>query len=83
MINLDKITDIFCTVDEFCTEFEKFTQPFLVGTPPKKTPKMSNSEVITIMILFHLSDFRTFKHFYIYYIQKHMQEEFPKTVSYK
>jgi len=70
------------TVDEFCTEFEIFTQPFLLGNPPKKKPKMTNSEVITIMILFQLSGFRTFKHFYIYYVQKHMQNEFPKTVSY-
>lgn len=82
MINFDKITDIFCTVDEFCIEFEKFTQPFSIGNPPKKKPKMSNAEIITIMILFQLSGFRTFKHFYIYYVQKHMKQEFPQTVSY-
>ncbi len=33
MINLDKVTDIFCTVDTFCTEFEKFIQPFLTQIP--------------------------------------------------
>jgi len=43
---------------------------------------MSKSEVITIAVLFHLGGFRTFKHFYIYYVQKHMQNEFPQTVSY-
>ena len=64
MINFDKITDIFCTVDEFCAEFEKFTQAFILGNPPKKKARMSNSEVITIIILFQLSGFRTFKHFY-------------------
>ncbi|QAR29894.1 IS982 family transposase [Ornithobacterium rhinotracheale] len=82
MINYHKITDIFCIVDDFCNDFEKFTQPFTLGKSPKKKPKMSNAEVITIMILFHLSGFRTFKHFYIYYVQKHMQQEFPQTVSY-
>lgn len=82
MINFDKITDIFCIVDEFCNEFEKFTKPFLLGNAPKKKPKMSNSEIMTIVILFQLSGFRTFKHFYIYYVQKHMQQDFPKTVSY-
>lgn len=82
MINFDKITDIFCTVDEFCLEFQKFAQPFMIGNPPKKKPKMSSAEVITIMILFQLSGFRTFKHFYIYYVQKHMKQEFPQTVSY-
>lgn len=59
VINFDKITDIFCIVDEFCTEFEKFTQPFLIGNPPKRKPKMSNSEIMTIVILFQLSGFRT------------------------
>ena len=82
MINFDKITDIFCIVDEFCTEFNKFSSKFTLGNPPKRKPKMSNSEVITIMILFQLSGFRTFKHFYIYYVQKHMCKEFPQTVSY-
>jgi len=33
-------------------------------------------------MLFHLSGFRCFKHFYIFYVQKHLQKEFPKTVSY-
>ena len=69
-------------MDEFCLQFQKFTQPFIIGNPPKKKPKMSNAEVITIMILFQLSGFRTFKHFYIYYVQKHMKQEFPITVSY-
>lgn len=82
MICFDKITDIFCIVDEFCTNFDKTTQPFLLGKPSKKPPRMSKSEVITIYLLFHLSGFRCFKHFYIFYVQKHMQKEFPKTVSY-
>jgi len=43
---------------------------------------MSKSEVITITILFQLSGFRTFKHFYIFYVQKHMKDDFPCTVSY-
>lgn len=43
---------------------------------------MNTAEVITITLLFHLSGFRTFKHFYIFYIQKHMVAEFPNTVFY-
>ncbi len=35
MINFDKITDIFCIVDEFCTGFQKLTKPFLLG-PQKR-----------------------------------------------
>jgi hypothetical protein len=82
MINFNKITDIFCITDEFCKQFIPFIQKHTIGNAPKRSPKMSHSEVLTIMILFHLSGFRCFKHFYLFYVQKHMSCEFPKTVSY-
>lgn len=82
MICFDKITDLFCITDEFCKNFEKTTESFLIGNKPKKKPRMSVSEVITIYYLFHLSGFRCFKHFYIFYVQKNLQNEFPNTVSY-
>ena len=82
MICFDKITDLFCVTDEFCKNFEKTTASFLIGNKPKRKPRMSTAEVITIYYLFHLSGFRCFKHFYIFYVQKHMQNEFPNTVSY-
>ncbi|TDN93481.1 DDE family transposase [Salegentibacter sp. 24] len=43
---------------------------------------MSTSEILTITVLFHLSGHRSFKHFYLYYVQEHLQKEFPQTVSY-
>lgn len=82
MVNFDKITEIFCLVDEFCQQFFPFLEKNSIGNKSKRPPMMSSSEIISIMILFHLSGFRCFKHFYIFYIQKHMQDEFPKTVSY-
>ena len=82
MIIYSKITEIFCFVDEFCKEYDQLVDKHLLGNPSKRPSVMSKSEVITITILFQLSGFRTFKHFYIYYLQKHMQEDFPNTVSY-
>jgi hypothetical protein len=82
MIDFNKITDIFCVVDEFCNDFDKTTEPYLLGKPSKRPPVMSKSEVISICLLFHLSGFRCFKHFYMFYVQRHMQSEFPRTVSY-
>ena len=82
MIDFNKISDIFCLVDEFCKDFDKTITPFTLGKPPKRRATMSKSEVISICMLFHLSGFRCFKHFYIFYVQRHMQKEFPKTVSY-
>src|SRR5690606_8244132 len=82
MVNFDKITEIFCLVDEFCQQFFPFLEKNSIGNKSKRPPMMSPSEIISIMIFFHLSGFRCFKHFYIFYVQKHMQAEFPKTVSY-
>jgi hypothetical protein len=82
MIIYSKITEIFCIVDEFCKEFDKTVDKSLLGNSAKRPSIMSKSEVITITILFQLSGFRTFKHFYIFYVQKHMMDDFPSTVSY-
>ena len=77
----DKFTEIFYLVDEFCIQFEGSVSPNLIGNVPKRKPRMSNSEVITLMTLFHLGSFRNMKHFYVHYAQKHLQSDFPETVS--
>lgn len=78
----DKITEIFYLIDEFCIEFDKSVGKHILGNKPKRTPKMSPSEVITIMVMFHTGGFRNMKHFYIHYVQVHMPHLFPHTVSY-
>ena len=82
MLIYSKITEIFCIVDEFCKEYDKVVDKSLLGNPSKRPSIMSKSEVITLCIVFQLSGFRTFKHFYIFYVQKHMKDDFPQTVSY-
>lgn len=81
-ITEDKVTEIFYLVDEFCQNFKKEFDGHLIGSAPKKKPVMTDSEVITIQILFHFGSFRCMKHFYCNYVQKHMGREFPRTVSY-
>ena len=82
-----KITEIFYLVDEFCKEFDKAREGHTLAqeTSVKRRKRkftMSDSEVITIVILFHLKKYRCLKHFYTMYVQKHMQSDFPKTVAY-
>lgn len=81
-ISKDKITEIFYLADEFCKEFEKTVSNHTLGNEPKRKPKMSQSEVITIMVLFHYGSFKNIKHFYEYFVKQHLGSEFPKTVSY-
>ena len=78
----DKIIEIFYLIDEFCKEFENSMSKHTLGNQPKKKPKMSQSEVITIMVLFHIGVFKNMKHFYTYFIKVHFVHHFPKTVSY-
>lgn len=82
-----KIIEIFYLVDEFCKEFEQVKEGHILSekTSVKRRNRkfvMSDSEVITIVILFHLKNYRCLKHFYTMYVQKHMQSDFPKTVAY-
>ena len=83
----DKITEIFYIIDEFCKEFDKAKKGHeLVKECQKKHRnrkfKLNDSEVITILVLFHLGNNRCLKHYYVNYVQKHMTSEFPITVSY-
>jgi hypothetical protein len=87
MFNTDKITEIFFIVHEFCLEFEKTKSGHVLFKDNGKKHRnrsfnIHDSEVITILILFHAGQFRNLKHFYTEYVQIHLKNEFPKTVSY-
>jgi hypothetical protein len=48
----------------------------------QRAGRLTSSEVMTILIAFHRSDFRTFKHFYLMLMDQH-RAEFPDLVSYQ
>lgn len=77
MVSKDKITNIFCSIDGFCFVFEPALRKrqVLIGKKTRnRKSTMSMSEIVTLTVLFHLSGFRTFKHFYIFYVQKHLNQ---------
>lgn len=87
MVSTSKITEIFFIIDEFCKEFEKAKEGHLLESNNglkrrNRSFKLSDSEVITILVLFHYGQFRNLKHFYLNYVVKHLKSEFPETVSY-
>lgn len=47
-----------------------------------KPNRMSDAEIMVILILFHSGGFRCFKHYYMEYVCKHLKGLFPKRVSY-
>jgi hypothetical protein len=78
------LTALYCSVDDFWKLFEQEWKKHLIGyTKVKKgpDPELSVSEMMTIVILFHQSNYRTFKHFYAFVCQ-YLKKEFPKIISY-
>ena len=87
MITADKITEIFCAVDEFCKEFDKqIDKKSLMSSDGKprryRKSSLSESEIMTILIVFQFGSFRNFKHYYLFFIKQHMKDSFPNAVSY-
>ncbi len=81
------LVEIFYITDEFCKEFYKTMEGYTLTENnskkrKNKPSKLNDAEVITILIVFHLSGFRNLKHFYINYVQRHLTSYFPQTVSY-
>ena len=87
MITEDKVTEIFCMADDFCKFFDAMTAKYTLKPTGKRkyhrNSTMSKAEVMLIMILFHDSAYRCFKHFYLEKVCKQLRHLFPKVVSYK
>lgn len=87
MITKDKVTEIFCIIDEFDKNFDlelkKNLLPVTDGRQHRnRKASLSDSEIMTILLLFHFGTYRNFKHYYIYCICGHMKPDFPNAVSY-
>ena len=82
------IRTLFCEIDDFFLAHEKWqaTQSLPRETPPLETRgrprRLHPSEVMTLLIAFHESGYRTFKHFYQKHVCVYWCAEFPNLVSY-
>ena len=82
----DRITEVFCEVDDFVKAIEKELKTRLLPWPEKRQryreTGLSESEMMTILISFHMSGYRTFKHFYTHHVHIYWRYLFPGMVSY-
>ena len=79
------LLELFCHVDDFCQAFEPSWQRALLqqgGGRRRRSPRLSTSEIMTIVIHFHQSHYRDFKAYYLEQVLSHLRGEFPRAVSY-
>lgn len=82
------ILTLFCEIDDFFLAYEKWMATHCL--PKETTPvetrgrrrSLHPSEVMTLLIAFHQSGYRTLKHFYQRHVCVYWCAEFPHLVSY-
>jgi transposase len=80
------IVTVFCDIDDFCQRLfavPSLALPSHAGDKKKRrSPSLALSEVLTIVVFFHASHYRTFKHFYQGQMLARGRAEFPGLPSY-
>lgn len=76
---------VYCDADDFCREFPPSWEHQLLAAGARQRVRPSAltvSEVMTIVIAFHIMRFRDFKHFYIDCLCRYHRDTFPNLPSY-
>ena len=79
------LLQMFCDSDDFCLWFMPLWKQRMVNSGLRKRDRQGTlcpSEIMTILVWFHRSNYRTFKHFYQEYVCVALRQEFPHLVSY-
>ena len=69
------LLELYCHVDEFVKAFLPEWNKHLACTGKKKRnrpSRLSPSEIITILIHFHQSQYRNFKSFYLFHVSRYL-----------
>lgn len=80
-----ELVSLFYLIDEFCQEFEPEWRKQRLASGKRRRTRlytMRLSEILTIIIHFHQSNHKTFKHYYTDYVRVYLFSDFPRLVSY-
>ena len=81
---MSQLVAMFCDMDDFCKTFEPIdTERLLQSGQRQRTRRsqLSLSEMMTIIVYFHRSHSRDFKHYYTEYVAVHVRPYCPALVS--
>jgi len=75
---------LFCDIDDFCTTFAPMYYRrwlHMSQRPRTRQTTLALSEILTLLVSFHWSHYRTFKHDSTEYVAVHLRPYFPQLVS--
>ena len=83
---MNSLLELFVHVDDFWQEFRPIWHEHQLASGQRqrlRDSQLSESEIMTLVILFHQAQYRNFKAFYLGYVRRYLKREFPALVSYK
>lgn len=86
-MDIHQLTRIFCELDDFCKEFERYRKGNLLPSPSPTSQRgpacsLNDSEIMTVLILFQSSRWRDFKNYYNHFLTTYYKTAFPTLPSY-
>ena len=82
----DKVIEFYVLIDDFYKDFESQIENYLLEDAIKgrrrRQSQLSNSEIMSILLLFHYGQFTNLKSFYQHYVCVHLKDLFPDLVAY-
>lgn len=82
------LIEIFIKADDLCKEIESevfskvLEDKTIYGGYQKPCCKMSESEIMTLLIYYHYSGYKCFEYFYCQFVANELSSYFPKLLSY-
>lgn len=82
---MKNLVELYCDVDDFCKVFIPLWQKQLLEDGTNKRQRkgqMTTSEIMTIVVGFHMSHYRDFKNYYLGHVSPFYKDAFPTLLSY-
>ena len=82
---MKNLVELYCDVDDFCKVFVPQWQQKLIEDGSRsrhRECRLSMSEIMTIIIGFHMSHHRDFKNYYLGHVKQFYKKAFPDLLSY-
>ena len=80
------LEELFCSIDDFCRDFEPSWRKQQLKSAQRcrfRNRRLSLSEIMTILVLFHTSEYKNFKSYYLNLVSRYWRDAFPNLVSYQ